>query len=109
MSSYWGIPFCKGCCYFGIFSFGTTLFPDVLDRFRVISLDFQACNVLFCPELLGDYNLEAPVLCQASWGITICKVVFCPKILGDYNVEAPVLCQAIVELSCARLCFAPSY
>ena len=107
MSSYWGIPFCKGCCFFGIFLFGTTLFPDVLDRFRVISLDFQTCNVLFCPELLGDYNLEAPV--KLVGGITICKVVFAPKLLGDCNVEAPVLCQAIVELSFARLCFAPGY
>ena len=44
------------------------------------------CRVLFCPKLLGDYHLKAPVLiCLVSswWGITICKVLFCTKLLGE--------------------------
>ena len=41
MSSYWGIPLCKGVACFDYLYSGTTLFPDALDRFRVI---FPCCS-----------------------------------------------------------------
>ena len=57
--------------------------------------NFEAVLVLCCLKLLRDYNFEAALLCQAVWEVQVAGSWFCIKLLGNSNLQGPVLPQAI--------------
>ena len=42
-------------------------------------------------QAIGELQFAGFALCEAIRGVPTCRVLFCPKLLGDYHLKAPVL------------------
>ena len=48
-------------------------------------------------QAVGAFQYAGFCFTSGHWGLTICKVLFCPKLVGDYNVQGRFRCVIVLE------------
>ena len=104
MSSYWGITICRVLLRVKQFAgscFASSHWRITISRvLRSVTLfKFQLVGYCLASSYWGDYNFEAPVLCQVIGEL---------QFVGHYNLQGFALCQAIGKFQLAVYYFAPS-
>ena len=99
MSSYWGITICRVLLRVQQFAgscFASSHWRITISRvLRSVTLfKFQLVGYCLASSYWGDYNFEAPVLCQVIGEL---------QFVGHYNLQGFALCQAIGKFQLAVL------